>query len=92
MKKDLEEAANWIKSTTGSDEYTISPLRQEASSRSYYRIITNDQSYILAIQSKEAPEENFAASGSSLSKILYATKILENNSPTIPKIYTLSED
>ena len=62
MKKDLEEAANWIKSTTGSDEYTISPLRQEASSRSYYRITTNDQSYILAIQSKEAPEQNFAAS------------------------------
>ena len=79
MKKDLEEAANWIKSTTGSDEYTISPLRQEASSRSYYRIITNEQSYILAIQSKEAPEENFAASGSSAAKFLYAAKAVPSS-------------
>ena len=92
MKKDLEEAANWIKSTTGSDEYTISPLRQEASSRSYYRITTNDQSYILAIQSKEAPEKNFAASGSSAAKFLYAAKLLENNSVRVPEIYAFSED
>ena len=92
MKKDLEEAANWIKSTTGSDEYTISPLRQEASSRSYYRITTNDQSYILAIQSKEAPEQNFAASGSSAAKFLYAAKLLENNSVRVPEIYAFSED
>tara|TARA_Y100000766_G_scaffold23283_1_gene16220 strand:- start:833 stop:1795 length:963 start_codon:yes stop_codon:yes gene_type:complete len=92
LKKDLEEAANWIKSTTGSDEYTISPLRQEASSRSYYRIITNDQSYILAIQSKEVPEENFAASGSSAAKFLYAAKLLENNSVRVPEIYAFSED
>ena len=92
MKKDLEEAANWIKSTTSSDEYTISPLRQEASSRSYYRITTNDQSYILAIQSKEAPEKNFAASGSSAAKFLYAAKLLENNSVRVPEIYAFSED
>lgn len=92
MKKDLEEAANWIKSTTGSDEYTISPLRQEASSRSYYRITTKDQSYILAIQSKEAPEQNFAASGSSAAKFLYAAKLLENNSVRVPEIYAFSED
>ena len=92
MKKDLEEAANWIKSTTGSDEYTISSLRQEASSRSYYRITTNDQSYILAIQSKEAPEQNFAASGSSAAKFLYAAKLLENNSVRVPEIYAFSED
>jgi len=92
LKKDLEEAANWIKSTTGSDEYTISPLRQEASSRSYYRITTNDQSYILAIQSKEAPEQNFAASGSSAAKFLYAAKLLENNSVRVPEIYAFSED
>ena len=92
MKKDLEEAANWIKSTTGSDEYTISPLRQEASNRSYYRITTNDQSYILAIQSKEAPEQNFAASGSSAAKFLYAAKLLENNSVRVPEIYAFSED
>ncbi|MAI03381.1 MAG: hypothetical protein CBD12_001190 [Amoebophilaceae bacterium TMED152] len=92
MKKDLEEAANWIKNTTGSDEYTISPLRQEASSRSYYRITTNEQSYILAIQSKEAPEKNFAASGSSAAKFLYAAKLLENNSVRVPEIYAFSED
>ena len=92
MKKDLEEAANWIKSTTGSDEYTISPLRQEASSRSYYRITANDQSYILAIQSKEAPEQNVAASGSSAAKFLYAAKLLENNSVRVPEIYAFSED
>ena len=92
MKKDLEEAANWIKNTTGSDEYTISPLRQEASSRSYYRITTKEQSYILAIQSKEAPEKNFAASGSSAAKFLYAAKLLENNSVRVPEIYAFSED
>tara|TARA_B100000965_G_scaffold320752_1_gene281873 strand:+ start:22 stop:984 length:963 start_codon:yes stop_codon:yes gene_type:complete len=92
LKKDLEEAANWIKNTTGSDEYTISPLRQEASSRSYYRITTNEQSYILAIQSKEAPEKNFAASGSSAAKFLYAAKLLENNSVRVPEIYAFSED
>ena len=92
MKKDLEEAANWIKSTTGSDEYTISPLRQEASNRSYYRITTHDQSYILPIQSKEAPEQNFAASGSSAAKFLYAAKLLENNSVRVPEIYAFSED
>ena len=92
MKKDLEAAANWIKSTTGSDKYTISPLRQEASSRSYYRIITDDQSYILAIQSKDAPEKNSAASGSSPAKFLYAAKLLGNNSVRVPEIYAFSED
>ena len=92
MKKDLEEAANWIKSTTGSDEYTISPLRQEASTRSYYRKTANDQSYILAIQSKEIPEQNFAASGSSAAKFLYAAKLLENNSVRVPEIFAFSED
>ena len=92
MKKDLEEAANWIKSTTGSEEYTISPLRQEASTRSYYRIAANDQSYILAIQSKEIPEQNFAASGSSAAKFLYAAKLLENNSVRVPEIFAFSED
>ena len=76
MKKDLDAAANWIKSTTGSDKYSISPLRQEASNRSYYRINTDDKSFILAIQSQEAPEHNFAASGSSAAKFLYAAKLL----------------
>ena len=71
MKKDLEAAANWIKSTTGSDKYTISPLRQEASSRSYYRIITDELSYILAVQSKEAAEKNSAA--------FWADKLNEND-------------
>ena len=92
MKKDLDAAANWIKSTTGSDKYSISSLRQEASNRSYYRINTDDKSFILAIQSQEAPEHNFAASGSSAAKFLYAAKLLGNSSVRVPEIYAFSED
>ncbi len=92
MKKDLEAAANWIKTTTGTDNYTISPLRQEASSRSYHRIITDDENYILAVQSKEKPKKNVAASGSSAAKFLYAAKLLSNNSVRVPEIYAFSED
>ena len=92
MKKDLEEASIWIKSTTGSEKYTITPLRQEASSRSYYRIITDGLSYILAVQSKEAPEKNSAASGSSPAKFLYAAKLLANNSVRVPEIFAFSEN
>ena len=92
MKKDLEEAANWIKSTTGSDNYSVSPLRQEASTRSYYRIITDERNYILAIQSQENPEKNLAASGSSSANFLYAAKLLGNNSVRVPEIYAFSEN
>tara|TARA_Y100001935_G_scaffold14482_1_gene10951 strand:- start:1049 stop:2011 length:963 start_codon:yes stop_codon:yes gene_type:complete len=92
LKKDLEAAANWVKSTTGSDEYTISPLRQEASSRSYFRIITNDKSYILAIHAKDSLQKNSAASGSSPADFLYAAKLLGNNSVRVPEIYAFSED
>ena len=92
MKKDLEEAANWIKSTTGSDNYSVSPLRQEASTRSYYRIITDERNYILAIQSQETPEKNLAASGSSSANFLYAAKLLGNNSVRVPEIYAFSEN
>ena len=92
MKKHLEEASIWIKNTTGSDKYTITPLRQEASSRSYYRIITDELSYILAVQSKETTEKNSAASGSSPAKFLYAAKLLANNSVRVPKIYAFSEN
>ena len=92
MKKDLEEAANWIKSTTGSDKYSVSPLRQEASTRSYYRIITDERNYILAIQSQETPEKNLAASGSSSANFLYAAKLLGNNSVRVPEIYAFSEN
>ncbi len=92
MKKDLEEASIWIRSTVGSDKYSILPLRQEASSRSYYRIITDELSYILAVQSKKAAEKNSAASGSSPAKFLYAAKLLANNSVRVPEIYAFSED
>tara|TARA_A100001388_G_C28768268_1_gene502144 strand:- start:1272 stop:2234 length:963 start_codon:yes stop_codon:yes gene_type:complete len=92
LKKDLEEAANWIKSTTGSDNYSVSPLRQEASTRSYYRIITDERNYILAIQSQETPEKNLAASGSSSANFLYAAKLLGNNSVRVPEIYAFSEN
>ncbi len=92
MKKDLEEAANWIKSTTGSDNFSVSPLRQEASTRSYYRIITDERNYILAIQSQETPEKNLAASGSSSANFLYAAKLLGNNSVRVPEIYAFSEN
>ena len=92
MKKDLEEASIWIKSTTGSEKYTITPLRQEASSRSYYRIITDELSYILAVQSKETTEKNSAASGSSPAKFLYAAKLLANNSVRVPEIFAFSEN
>ena len=87
MKKDLEEASIWIRSTVGSDKYSILALRQEASSRSYYRIITDELSYILAVQSKKAAEKNSAASGSSPAKFLYAAKLLANNSVRVPEIY-----
>jgi len=92
LKKYLEVAANWVKSTTGIDQYTISPLRQEASSRSYYRIEANNKSYILAIHSKDDSNKNSAASGSSPASFLYAAKLLANNSVRVPEIYAFSED
>ena len=47
MKKDLKEAISWLEKILGNHSFQISPLRQEASERSYYRITLKNDSYVL---------------------------------------------
>ena len=53
MKKNLLEATNWLSSVIGTNNFNLEPLREEASNRKYFRIKTNEQSFVLVDNSED---------------------------------------
>ena len=78
MKDKTSEAIEWLSKTLGQDSFNLINLRQEASSRSYFRVSAGDASYILSINEKNSEQA---------AKFLYSSKILKNHSVSVPDIY-----
>lgn len=83
MRADQKEITNWLSKTIGDSSFNITKLRQEASDRKYYRIKTDNVSYVLT--------DNFDKTDQS-ANFLYASKILKNSSVNVPEVLAFSED
>ena len=83
MKDKTSEAIEWLSKTLGQDSFNLIKLRQEASSRSYFRVSAEDASYILSVNEKNSEQA---------AKFLYSSKILKNHSVSVPDIYAFSEN
>ena len=83
MRADQKEITNWLSKTIGDNSFNIEELRQEASDRKYYRIKTENISYVLT--------DNFDKTDQS-ANFLYASKILKNSSVNVPEVLAFSED
>ena len=83
MRADQKEITNWLSKTIGDNSFNIEELRQEASHRKYYRIKTENISYVLT--------DNFDKTDQS-ANFLYASKILKNSSVNVPEVLAFSED
>ena len=83
MRADQKEITNWLSKTIGNSSFNIKELRQEASDRKYYRIKTENTSYVLT--------DNFDKTDQS-ANFLYASKILKNSSVNVPEVLAFSED
>ncbi len=83
MKKNLLEATNWLSSVIGTNNFNLKPLREEASNRKYFRIKTNEQSFVLADNSKDKEQA---------ANFLYSSKLLANSNVNVPETYAFSED
>ena len=83
MKKDLKEAISWLEKILGNHSFQISPLRQEASERSYYRINVNNNSYVL--MNNFGPKENAA-------NFIKIQKILKDEKVNVPDIFGFSDE
>ena len=83
MRADQKEITNWLSKTIGNSSFNIKELRQEASDRKYYRIKTENISYVLT--------DNFDKTDQS-ANFLYASKILKNSSVNVPEVLAFSED
>ena len=83
MKDKTSEAIEWLSKTLGQDSFNLIKLRQEASSRSYFRVSAEDASYILSVNEKnseQAAKEAFSGNtlGSNLPKVnIQSNKIEE---------------
>ena len=83
MRADQKEITNWLSKTIGDSSFNIKELRQEASDRKYYRIKSENISYVLT--------DNFDKTDQS-ANFLYASKILKNSSVNVPEVLAFSED
>ena len=83
MKKDLKEAISWLEKILGNHSFQISPLRQEASERSYYRITLKNDSYVL--MNNFGSKENAA-------NFIKIQKILKDEKVNVPDIFGFSDE
>ena len=83
MKKDLKEAISWLEKILGNHSFQISPLRQEASERSYYRITLKNNSYVL--MNNFGSKENAA-------NFIKIQKILKDEKVNVPDIFGFSDE
>ena len=82
MKDKTSEAIEWLSKTLGQDSFNLIKLRQEASSRSYFRVSAEDASYILSVNEKnseQAAKEAFSGNslGANLPKVNIHSKKIE---------------
>ena len=82
MKKDLKEAISWLEKILGNHSFQISPLRQEASDRSYFRITLKNDSYVL--MNNFGSKENAA-------NFIKIQKILKDEKVNVPNIFGFSD-
>ena len=83
MKKNLIEITDWLSSVVGTTTFNLESLREEASNRKYFRVLTDNSSYVLVDNSdNKAQAANF----------LYASKLLKNSSVNVPETFAFSED
>ncbi len=54
----LPALIQWVATTLGSDEFTLHPLQPEASTRRFFRLLSNDQPPRIVIHSPPATENN----------------------------------
>ena len=83
MKKNLLEATNWLSSVIGTNNFNLEPLREEASNRKYFRIKTNEQSFVLVDNSEDKEQA---------ANFLYSSKLLINSNVNVPETFAFSED
>ena len=83
MKKDLKEAISWLEKILGNHSFQISPLRQEASERSYFRITLKNDSYVL--MNNFGSKENAA-------NFIKIQKILKDEKVNVPDIFGFSDE
>ena len=83
MKKDLKEAISWLEKILGNHSFQISPLRQEASDRSYFRITLKNDSYVL--MNNFGSKENAA-------NFIKIQKILKDEKVNVPDIFGFSDE
>ena len=83
MKKDLKEAISWLEKILGNHSFQISPLRQEASERSYFRITLKNDSYVL--MNNFGSKENAA-------NFIKIEKILKDEKVNVPDIFGFSDE
>ncbi len=83
MSETSPKLIDWIEQTTGKHEFYIEQLRKEASDRNYYRVKSEEISYVVMENTKN-PE--------SAANFLYASKLLKSSHVSVPEIYAFSED
>ena len=83
MNKNLKEITDWLSSVIGTQNFNLEPLREEASSRKYFRISTDEKTFVLVDNSENKEQA---------AKFLYSSKLLINSSVNIPETYAFSED
>ena len=52
MNKNLKEITDWLSSVIGTQNFNLEPLREEASTRKYFRISTDEKTFVLADNSE----------------------------------------
>ena len=83
MNKDLKEISDWLSSVIGTQNFNLEPLREEASTRKYFRIKADERTFVLVDNSENKEQA---------ANFLYSSKLLINSSVNVPETYAFSED
>ena len=83
MNKDLKEISDWLSSVIGTQNFNLEPLREEASTRKYFRIKADERTFVLVDNSENKEQA---------ANFLYSSKLLMNSSVNVPETYAFSED
>lgn len=83
MNKDLKEISDWLSSVIGTQNFNLEPLREEASTRKYFRIKADERTFVLVDNSENKEQA---------ANFLYSSKLLMNSSVNVPLTYAFSED
>ena len=79
----MEKHLDFIKNTTQLEDFKILPLAGDASSRSYYRVVDGNQSYILMSWEPFKPEDY---------PFIQVTELFKNHGVNVPEIISVRGD